>query len=208
MTCPMFCKLAPLSALISGLTLLLSPVPCAAASDPFIGEVMCGGWNFAPQGFMEMNGQLLPIAEYDALFALIGTTFGGDGQSTFALPDMRSRVVVGAGQGPGLSPRALGEQGGSESETLTTAKMPAHTHGVAPPASLADATSKSPAAGVASSKARTTLYAPGPGTVAMQAAQSSSVGGSGGVAASIDKRQPTLAVKCVIAVFGIFPSQN
>lgn len=204
MTRPMFCKLASLTALVGSLTLLLSPAPSAAASNPFIGEVMCGGWNFAPQGFMEMNGQLLPIAEYDALFALIGTTFGGDGQTTFALPDMRSRVVVGSGQGPGLSPRQLGEPGGAESETLTAAKMPAHTHLVAPPASLADAVGKSPSGAVASSKARTTLYAPGPGTVAMQSAQTSSVGGN----AALDNRQPTLAVKCVIAVFGIFPSQN
>ena len=204
MTHPLLCKLARLSALIGGLTFLMSPLPSAAASDPFIGEVMCGGWNFAPQGFLEMNGQLLAISNYDALFSLIGTTFGGDGQTTFALPDMRSRVIVGVGQGPGLSPRVLGEQGGSESETMTTAKMPTHTHGVAPPASVADATGKTPAGAVAASKARTTLYAPGPGDVAMQGAQTSSVGGS----AALENRQPTLAVKCVIAVIGIYPSQN
>ena len=208
MTRRFFRQLAVLPALVGGLTALMSPLPSAAAADPFIGEVMCGGWNFAPQGFMDLNGQLLPIAEYDALFALIGTTFGGDGQTTFALPDMRSRVVVGSGQGPGLSPRQLGEQSGTETETLTIAKMPAHSHGLAPPASLADATGKSPAANLASSKARTTLYAPGPGNVLMQAAQSSTVGGVGGNAAPLENRQPTLTVKCVIAVFGIFPSQN
>lgn len=212
MTHPFFRQLVRLPtclpALVGGLAALISPLPSTAAADPFIGEVMCGGWNFAPQGFMEMNGQLLSIAEYEALFALIGTTFGGDGQTTFALPDMRSRVVVGSGQGPGLSPRQLGEQGGTESETLTTAKMPAHSHFLAPPASLADATGKSPAANLASSKARTTLYAPGPGDVLMQAAQTTAVGGIGGTAAPFDNRQPTLSVKCVIAVVGIFPQQN
>ena len=208
MTRRFFRQLAVLPALVGGLTALMSPLPSAAAADPFIGEVMCGGWNFAPQGFMDLNGQLLPIAEYDGLFALIGTTFGGDGQTTFALPDMRSRVVVGSGQGPGLSPRQLGEQSGTETETLTIAKMPAHSHGLAPPASLADATGKSPAASIASSKARTTLYAPGPGNVLMQAAQSTTVGGVGGAAAPLDNRQPTLSVKCVIAVVGIFPQRN
>ena len=190
MTRRFFRQLAVLPALVGGLTALMTPLPSAAAADPFIGEVMCGGWNFAPQGFMDMSGQLLPIAEYDALFALIGTTFGGDGQTTFALPDMRSRVVVGSGQGPGLSPRQLGEQSGTETETLTIAKMPAHSHGLAPPASLAAATGKSPAANLASSKARTTLYAPGPGNVLMQAAQSTTVGGVGGAAAPLDNRQP------------------
>ena len=198
-------KFAHLSAVAGGLVALMSPLPSAAASEPFVGEVMCGGWNFAPQGFMTLEGQLLPISQYDVLFALIGTTFGGDGQTTFALPDLRSRVVVGVGEGPGLAPRVLAEKGGSESEVLTTAKMPAHTHGVTPPASLTDATAKSPAGAIASSKARTTLYAAGPGDVAMQAAQTSSVGGSG---APLDNRQPTLAVQCVIAVEGIFPSQN
>ncbi len=197
-----------LPALIGGWAALMSPLPSNAAIDPFIGEVMCGGWNFAPQGFMDMSGQLLPISQYEALFALIGTTFGGDGRETFALPDMRSRVIVGSGQGPGLSPRQLGEQAGTETETLTTAKMPAHSHVFAPPASLADATSKSPAASLASSKARTTLYAPGAGDVLMQAAQSSTVGGVGAAAAPFENRQPTQTVKCVIAVDGIFPSQN
>ena len=197
-------KLTSCSAVAAGLIALMSPLPSAAASDPFVGEVMCGGWNFAPQGFMTLEGQLLPISQYDVLFALIGTTFGGDGQTTFALPDLRSRVIVGAGQGPGLAPRTLGEQGGIESEVLTTAKMPAHSHGMAPPASLTDATAKSPAGAIASSKARTTLYAPGPGDVAMQAAQTTSVGGG----ASLNNRQPTLAVQCVIAVEGIFPQRN
>ena len=208
MTRPFFRQLAVLPALVGGLAASISPLPSSAAADPFIGEVMCGGWNFAPQGFMEMNGQLLSIAEFEALFALIGTTFGGDGLTTFALPDMRSRMIVGSGLGPGLSARQLGELGGTETETLTTAKMPAHSHLLAPPASLADATGKSPAASLASSKARTTLYAPGPGDVLMQAAQTTAVGGTGGIAAPFDNRQPTLSVKCVIAVVGIFPSQN
>nr|WP_295078560.1 tail fiber protein [uncultured Roseateles sp.] len=185
--------------------LALAGIPSAhAGTDPFIGQVMCGGWNFAPNGWMEMDGRLLPIAEYDALFALIGTTFGGDGQTTFALPDTRSRMVVSQGQGPGLSNRVLGQAMGSESQTLTSSQLPAHSHGYRPQGSLGDATALSPAGAVAANKARTTLYAPGPGTVAMQGVQSSVAGGS----QPFQVQQPYQAIKCVIAVWGIFPSQN
>ena len=91
-------------------------------ADPYLGEIRMFGGNFAPVGWAFCNGQLLSIAEYEALFSLVGTTYGGDGISTFALPDLRGRTVVGAGQGPGLSSIEIGEQGGSESATLTSAR--------------------------------------------------------------------------------------
>lgn len=99
-------------------------------SQPFLGEIRMGGWNFAPRGWALCNGQILPIAQNTALFSLLGTTYGGNGQTTFALPDLRGRVPMHWGQGPSLTPRTLGEQGGSETVTLTTSEMPQHTHSV------------------------------------------------------------------------------
>ncbi|MDN3920811.1 phage tail protein [Roseateles violae] len=186
------------------LPLALPALEARAGAEPFIGQVMCGGWNFAPRGTLELAGQLLPISQYETLFNLIGTNWGGDGQTTFALPDLRGRVVVGTGTGPGGVTRQLGESGGSETVTLGSSQLPAHTHGFAPPASPGDASSLSPAGKVAASKARTNLYAPGPGSLPMQSVQSASSGGN----QPTSTLQPYLAVKCVVAVEGIYPSQN
>jgi microcystin-dependent protein len=173
--------------------------PGHAGALPFIGEVMCGGWNFAPQGWLEANGQILSIAENTALFSLIGTTYGGDGQTTFALPDLRGRVIVHQG-----SSRVMGQSGGTESNTLMASQLPPHTHGYSPLASLSDATATSPAGNLEANKTRTTLYAPGPGDLSMQAVQTSTAGG----AQPYSNIKPVLAVKCAIAIFGIYPSQN
>lgn len=119
------------------LAALAAPLPAAAQSEPFIGQIMCAGFNFTPRGWARLDGQLLPIAQNQALFSLLGTTYGGDGRTTFALPDMRGRALVHDGNGPGLTPRTLGERGGAETHTLTPSQMPAHTHTVAPRASTA-----------------------------------------------------------------------
>src|ERR1044072_3799666 len=95
---------------------------------PFIGEVKAFGFNFAPRNYMFAAGQLLPIAQYTALFSILGTTYGGNGQTNFALPDLRGRVPVGNGSGAGLTPRDLGEVYGEENITLITTEMAAHTH--------------------------------------------------------------------------------
>lgn len=105
-----------------------SPQPLSY--DPFIGEIMWVPYNFAPRGWAMCNGQVLPIDQNQALFSLIGTTFGGDGRTTFALPDLRGRMPLHAGTGPGLSARRLGEKGGAEQVTLTDAQMPHHTHSI------------------------------------------------------------------------------
>src|SRR5439155_18983562 len=97
-------------------------------SEPFLGEIRLFGFNFAPRGWAFCQGQLLPIAQNTALFSLLGTTYGGNGQTTFALPDLRGRVAVGFGQGPGLSNIDLGQVSGAETATLTQAQMPAHGH--------------------------------------------------------------------------------
>ena len=97
-------------------------------AEPYIAEIFMGGMNFAPRGYSTCAGQILSIAQNTALFSLLGTTFGGNGQTTFALPDLRGRVPMGQGQGPGLTDRSLGEQGGAENVTLTINEMPSHNH--------------------------------------------------------------------------------
>lgn len=98
--------------------------------DGTIATIMLFGGNFAPRGWLFCDGSLQPISQYEALYSLIGTTYGGDGQTTFALPDLRGRIAVGAGQGPGLNAINLGEMAGTENVTLTLAQMPAHSHGM------------------------------------------------------------------------------
>ena len=100
-------------------------------SEPFIGEIRLFPYTFAPRGWAPCDGRLLPIAQHTALFALLGTTYGGNGQVNFALPDLRGRVAVSSGQGPGLSPYFPGEAGGAEQVTLKSAQMPSHSHRMA-----------------------------------------------------------------------------
>jgi microcystin-dependent protein len=176
----------------------------AQASDPFLGQIMCAGFNFAPKGWAELNGQLLSIVQNIALFSLLGTTYGGNGQTTFALPDMRGRVLIHAGQGPGLTNRDQGESAGAEQVTLNNAQLPAHAHTVTPEGSTADATLVSPANAVPATKSRTTLYAPGPGTVPMSPTLTSAVGSN----APVPVMQPYVTVKCFISMQGVFPSRE
>src|SRR3712207_3315813 len=112
-------------------------------SEPFIGEIRMVGFNFAPRGWATCDGQLLSIAQNTALFSLLGTTYGGNGQTTFALPDLRGRAALHQGQGPGLTNRVIGEASGTETVTLTTNQMPSHSHGVN--ANSGEAGTKSPA---------------------------------------------------------------
>ena len=100
----------------------------AAAVEPYTGEIMLFAGSFAPRGWARCDGQLLPISQNQALFSLLGTTYGGNGTTTFALPDLRGRAPIHAGQGPGLTDRPLGESGGTESHALTAAEMPVHNH--------------------------------------------------------------------------------
>ncbi|WP_375579649.1 tail fiber protein [Marivirga tractuosa] len=104
--------------------------PSRSGLDPFLAEVMIFAGNFAPRGWAFCNGQLLPISSYSAVFSLVGTTYGGDGRTTFALPDLRGRAPIHFGSGPGLSSKTLGQKGGQETTTLTTNQMPSHTHNI------------------------------------------------------------------------------
>jgi microcystin-dependent protein len=125
-------------------------------ATPYLGNVILFGGNFQPLGWLFCQGQLLSIAEYDALFALLGTTYGGDGQTTFALPDLRSRVPIHQGQGSGLSSYVMGQASGTESVTLINSQMPSHTHTVL--VSNSPATTGVPSAAVTLGIASTDMY--------------------------------------------------
>ena len=169
-------------------------------STPYVGEIRLFAGNFAPVGWMFCQGQILAISENDVLFTLIGTTYGGDGQQTFALPDLRGRVPVHQGQGPGLSPRVIGERAGSETVTLLASQLPNHTHALH--ASTASATGTTPGGAMLAATSAAS-YGPGPGAVAMAPGGVSSAGGG----QPHDNMAPTLVVNYIISLFGVFPSQ-
>ena len=123
-------KRAQLSATVLATALFSAPGAVSAGTDPYLGEIMQVAFGFCPRGWVEANGALLPISQYSALFSLYGTTFGGDGRTTFAVPDLQGRLSMGAGAGPGLTSRTLGQRGGTESHTLSVAQMPSHSHAV------------------------------------------------------------------------------
>ena len=189
--------------LIWGLGNLCLPLSAHAdASQPFVGEISCGGWNFCPSGWLDCNGQVLSIAQNEVLFQLIGTTYGGDGQTTFALPNITGRTMVHQGQGPGLTNRVIGESGGAETVTLTTSQMPVHNHPVA--ANTGSEKSASPTNRIAGTATASVYAAATADSIALAAG---TVGNSGG-SQPHNNLQPYLAAKCCIALFGIFPSQN
>ena len=169
--------------------------------QPYIGEIRMFGGSFAPAGWAFCNGQLLPISENDALFILLGTTYGGDGQETFGLPNLQSRIPIHMGQGSGLSSYQIGEQGGVEEVTLTTNQIPIHTH--APLASNAGG-SDSPNGNFWGTTATGKPYVAGPPAVLMNPGTITPTGGS----QPHDNMLPFLCVSYIISLFGIFPSQT
>ena len=120
---------------VNGIIALQGVYPSRSQIEPFIAQISLFGGNFAPRGWALCDGQLLPISQNTALFSLLGTTYGGDGRTTFGLPDMRGRALLHAGSGPGLSTRRIGQEGGNERVTLSIGEMPSHNHGasVSPP---------------------------------------------------------------------------
>lgn len=171
-------------------------------SEPFIGEIRMFAGNFAPRSWAFCDGQLLAVSQNDALFSLLGTIYGGDGRTTFGLPDMRGRIPNHAGSGPGLSPRQLGQKFGSEQETLTTNQLPSHNHNMSV---STDAGSQSSSNGeYLASSANVRVFRPaGPNTNLL----GTSVANSGGSQAH-NNVMPFLCVNFIIALFGIYPSRN
>jgi microcystin-dependent protein len=170
----------------------------AGGGQPFVGEIMWVPYTFAPRGWAQCNGQILPIAQNTALFSLLGTTYGGDGKSTFALPDMQGRLLINAGQGPGLSDYSLGQNGGEETVTLLQSEIPAHSHSVNVSNTLADQTD--PTGKVFASSANGALYATSP-TATLSPAALSTVGAS----QPHNNMMPHTTLTCIIALQGVFP---
>ncbi|KQV59377.1 phage tail protein [Duganella sp. Root336D2] len=172
-------------------------------AERYIGEIRMFSGNFAPVGWAMCNGQLLPIAQNTALFSILGTTYGGNGKTNFALPDLRQRIPMHAGSGPGLSPRDLGEQGGAATATLTALEMPSHSHGMT--ASSATASVQSPANAMLAKPV--TISAPYHDATAIAPSAAGPLGTAGGGGAH-NNLQPYLVVNFIIALSGIFPPRS
>lgn len=204
--------------LFAATTAVAGTAPMAQADEPFIGEIRSFGFNFCPRNWAALNGQLLDINSNTALFSLLGTIYGGDGRTTFALPELRGRIPVGNGSGPGLTPRTEGARSGTNTEITQISNMPSHTH--QPTGTLS-------AQLVASSEAPTTndpngnylptssgnFYSTSAGTIQNMAVGSVSVDISAehvantGGGQPVNNVAPTLVTNYCIALFGIFPSR-
>jgi microcystin-dependent protein len=172
-------------------------------ADPFVAEIRIFPFNFAPKGWAFCDGQLLPLSQNTALFALLGTTYGGDGKSTFALPNLRGRVPMHPGQGQGLSPRVLGEAGGTETATLSESEVPAHSHSMMAQGSLA--TSKTPTGHVLARQGSGKAFAPASANLAAMANQALTPAGG---QAPHNNMMPCLTMSFCIALQGVFPPRS
>ena len=189
------------SAAVVASTLGFIPFTNAVADEPFIGEIMWVGYLFCPRGWAEADGQLLRISDYSALFSLYGTTYGGDGRENFALPDLRGRVSVHAGDGPGLSSYTLGQRSGWEEVTLAENEMPAHNHMI----NASGGTSSKNAAGSILGSPNKKIYdAPVHATTTLDSTAVSATGGG----AVHENRPPYLTLRACVALYGIFPTRN
>ncbi len=169
---------------------------------PFVGQLQAFGFNFAPRGWAKCEGQILAIVQYQALFSLLGTTFGGDGRTTFGLPDLRGRSIVGDGNGPGLGVVKWGQKGGAETHTLTTAQLPAHNHDVKVGVNTAIGDEATPTAVLAGTA----------NGFAEEATAGAVLGGVSqinvGTGQSFNMRNPYLGINVCIALDGVYPSRN
>lgn len=193
-------------------SLLVLATTVQAQGDPFLGEIRFFAGNFAPRGWALCDGQILPIAQNTALFSILGTTYGGDGRTSFGLPDMRGRSPLHAGTGPGLSQIRLGQRGGSELVHLTHLNLPSHRHNVSLIVSSGAADSQdggylaNPVAPLAQSPV-SQGYATNPEAgqrVSVQGIQEVAVGSN----TPFDNRPPYVGVNCIIAIVGTYPSRN
>jgi len=174
-------------------------------ADPFVAEIRIFPFNFAPKGWAWCDGQLLPLSQNTALFSLLGTTYGGDGKSTFALPDLQGSAAMHPGQGPGLSLRDLGEIGGSETVTLLQSEIPSHAHTARANADFADLQVPSTARSIARSQNANAYKAPaGQPTTPMSPQSLSPAGGD----QPHNNMQPYLTFYFCIALQGVFPPRT
>jgi microcystin-dependent protein len=176
-------------------------------SDPFLGEIVMFAGTFEPRGWAFCNGRLLSIAESPALFSILGTTYGGNGTTTFALPDLRGRVAISSGQGPGLSNHQLGEMSGTETVTLTTAQIPTHNHFLAASSAAGDQTTPlgNLPAGVPDHSSGNLLNAYSAAADGAMARTALTPAGNGQPHTNL---QPFLCVNFIIAMEGVLPSRS
>ena len=179
-------------------------------SEPFIGEITMFGGNFAPRSWALCDGQLLAINQNQSLFSLLGTTYGGDGRVTFALPDLRGRAPLHEGNGPGLSQRNLGSKGGLENHTLSVNEMPSHTHTMNDPALKATANPANTTDPMGAALAIAPAYNDSelPATAMREGSVDHPVPGNAGSGSSHNNMQPFQVINFIIALTGIFPSRN
>jgi len=173
-------------------------------ADPFVAEIRIFPFNFAPKGWAWCDGQLMPLSQNTALFSLLGTTYGGDGKSTFALPDLEGRAPMHPGQGPGLSLHDLGETGGSETVTLLESEIPAHSHGLL--ANTAQANSKAPAGNVLARSFGGNVYL-APAGAPLVSMSDQSLAPAGGDQPH-NNLQPYLTFYFNIALQGVYPPRT
>jgi len=169
---------------------------------PFVGQIQAFGFNFAPRGWARCDGALLAISQYSALFSLLGTMYGGDGRTTFALPDLRSRSIVHTGTGPGLNTITQGERGGAINHTIITQQMPSHNHSVAVNVNTGGGSESVPT-GIIASQVNGFAEDPTSGAHLGGVTQTNAGGGQ-----AFNIRNPYLGVEYCIALEGVFPSRN
>ena len=170
-------------------------------SEPFIGEIRMFAGNFAPRSWAFCDGQLLAVSQNDALFSLFGTIYGGDGRTTFGLPDLRGRIPLHQGTGPGLSNRRIGQKSGAETHTLSVNELPSHSHVLS--ASTSPAGDQDPTGNVTATSTSTNLY----GNNTARTMRDDAVANAGGSQAHANV-MPFLCVNFIVALFGIYPSRN
>lgn len=169
-------------------------------SEPFIAEIRIFAGNFAPRSWAFCNGQLLPIAQNTALFSLVGTTYGGDGRTTFGLPNLQGRAVMHAGRGPGLTSRRLGETGGLETHTVTDQQMPSHSHSLAVSNEAATSSTPTETSTLGVTSTRRNVYG--------SAVDLEHMAATVGEGQSHNNRQPYIGLSYIIALQGLYPSRS
>ena len=195
-------KAALAGATALALATVAAPSQSLADFEPHLGDIQFAGYNYNPRGWTLCNGQLFPIASWTALFSLLGTTYGGDGRTTFGIPDMRGRVPIHVGRGPGLSSYSWGQKGGQETVSLTVVEMPSHNHTLKATAERGD--TDVPGGAIAQDRREDQFTKAAAPNVAMNA---SSVGNTGGSQAH-ENRSPFLVINCSIAIVGAYPSRS
>ena len=181
------------------------PSTAPAAAEPFLGEVMMTGANFCPRGWANLDGQLLPINQHQALFSLLGTTFGGDGRRTFGLPDLRGRVPLHIGQGPGLTNKNQGVKGGTEKHALTVPELPKHSHALN--GSTGRGNQPSPTRKLLGNQNRKKRIYSNAGDGSLTPMHATAIGPAGS-GTPHNNMQPFLAIRFCIALQGVYPQRQ